>query len=149
MVNSHIIPHFKADRLCDNHIHLILLTLLQAGCFPNDRMAGGGGSIWPPPLTFFLAVRLSWIFFLNFGNEKNSSKNIFWYFSDPYDVTYDEITYFSNIKFRVFSSFSFLTFLKKKFRWNVIHEIVALHNTHLGKIIRRSGKLANLVKWRH
>ena len=33
--------------------------------------------------------------------------------------------------------------------WNVIHEIVALHNTHLGKIIRRSGKIANLVKWRH
>ena len=103
----------------------------------------------PPPLTFFLVVRLSWNFFLNFGNEKNSSKNIFWYFSDPYDVTYDEITYFSNVKFRVFSSFSFLTFLKKNFRWNVIHEIVALHNTHLGKIIRRSGKIANLVKWRH
>ena len=125
-----------------------LLTLLRAGCFANGIRAGGG---WfsPPPLTFFLVVRLSWNFFLNFGDEKNSSKNIFWYFSDPYDVTYDEKTYFSNVKIRVFSSFSFLTFVKKNFGWHVIHEIVALHNTHFGKIIRRSGKIANLVKWRH
>ena len=43
-----------------------------------------------------------------------------------------------------FSSYSLLTLLKK-IEWNVIHEIVALHDTHLGKIIRRSGKIANLV----
>ena len=48
--------------------------------------------------------------FLNFGNEKKTFKK---YFIIYYDVTYDEITYFSNVKFRVFSSFSFLTFLKK------------------------------------
>ena len=38
--------------------------------------------------------------------------------------------------------------ISKKLGRNVIHEIVALHNTHLWKIIRRSGKIANLVKWR-
>ena len=57
----------------------------------------------------------------------------------------------SCITYSVFLKYLFfiLNFSTNKFRGNIMHEIVALHNTHLGKIIRSSGKIAKLVKWRH